>query len=83
MKTIQELLALHKIPGVKEAELRRICADTASMLLKTKLPANLFSFKTGELSTKISPLLKTELLMRQSEYSQLLSSQGVTLTTIR
>ena len=83
MKTIQELLAKHKIPGVKEAELRRICADTASLLLNTKLPSNLFSYKTGELSTKLSPLLKTELLMRQREYSQLLSTQGIQLTNLR
>lgn len=82
MKSIQDLLANHKVPGVKEAELRRICADTASMLLKMKLSSSLFSYKAGELSTKVSPIVKAELLMRQTEYSRLLSAQGVRLTAL-
>lgn len=83
MKTIQELLANHKVPGVKDAETRRICADTASALLKMKLAASLFSYKAGELSTKLAPIMKAELLMRQGEYSKLLSAQGVRLTNLR
>jgi hypothetical protein len=83
MKSISEFLLGRKIPGLEADTQRRICADTASALLKKSLPASKFKLKEGELSISIGPLLKTEILLRRNEYEQLLLAQGIRITTLR
>jgi len=83
MFSIADLLKNRKIPGLQASEERRICADTAAALLKMPFSPKQFKYSESELTVSVSPLLKTELLMRRAEYEQLLSAQGIRITALR
>jgi len=83
MFSLAELLKDRKVPGLKASDERRICADTAAALLKIPCSPKQFKYSESELIVSVSPLVKTELLLRRVEYEALLLAQGVRITVLR
>lgn len=82
MKAIAELLKNHRIPGVQDAEMRRLCASCIESLLKFPVKASQVRYKEGTLSLRVPSVLKSELKLRQEELKTLLAAAGVTLVAL-
>lgn len=82
MQAISELLKNHKIPGVKDAEMRRLCASCAEAVLRYPVKASQVKFKEGTLSFRVPSVVKSELKLRQAELKELLAAAGVTLVAL-
>ncbi len=83
MKSILELLANHRIPGIQLSEKRRACADTIKALMGVPVSPSKLKFHEGVLSLSVPPVLKSAIFLKQEELKGLLLAQGITLTEIR
>ena len=83
MKTLAELLRNHPVPGIKEAEIRRACAEVITRVTGVTVGPKQISFTDGSLSLSVPPVLKSALVLKFSEAQEALQKEGVTLREIR
>lgn len=83
MKSISELLKTHRIPGVKEAEIRRACAEALSRVLGVPIHAKQVRYTDGAISLSVPPVMKSALVIKFEEAKTLLGREGITLREIR
>ena len=83
MKSFKDLLLNHKIPGVRLSEIRHICAETTSNMLGVQIKPSQVDYHEGEVSFKVAPVIKSEILLRQEELRAAMVSQGVKVSLMR
>lgn len=83
MKSISDLLKFHKVPGIKEAERRRLCAQVLSEVLGVAILPKQVRYTDGSLSLQVAPVIKSALTLKFEEVRATLAVEGVTITEIR
>ena len=83
MKSLSDLLKSHKIPGVKEAEIRRACAAGITKALGIPVTVKQVRFNDGVLTLKVPPVVKSALTLRFEEAKREIEREGVTITKIQ
>ncbi len=83
MRSLSDLLLKYKIPGVKESEIRRICAEEVLNLTGCALRPNQVSYKNEHLRLSVPPVLKSALLLRQNELLQRIQARDILIQTIK
>ncbi len=83
MKTLGDLLLNYKVPGVREAQIRKICVEEICSILGCELSLVKVQYKNEELKLAVSPLIKSQLLMRQGELLERIRARDVQVRSIR
>lgn len=83
MQSLADLLKLHRVPGVKESEERRVCAGAIEALLKHPVQASQVRYKAGVLSLSVPSVLRSEIILHEGKLRELLGAAGLSLTAIR
>jgi hypothetical protein len=83
MRSLSDLLLKYKIPGVRESEIRRICGEEVFALTGCTLVANQINYRNEHLRLSVPPVLKSALLLRQTELLQRIQARDVLLQTIK
>ena len=83
MKSLKELLLNHKIPGTKQLETRRLCAQAASEVLEMPIPASEINYKDGCVSFLTTPVIKTEIILQKEEIVKKIKGLGVSVVSLR
>jgi hypothetical protein len=82
METISNLLLNYKIPGVQEAEKRRICREEIKNLTGYELTSKQLKYKNEKLFLTVPSVLKSSLLLKQNELTMRLATHGVVIQKI-
>ncbi len=83
MKSLTDLLKNHPIPGIREAEIRRTCAETVKQATGIEVEPKHIKISDGVLSLSVPPLVKSALVLKFSEVQERLLQQGITVQEIR
>ncbi|HQU07732.1 MAG: hypothetical protein B7X04_02730 [Parcubacteria group bacterium 21-54-25] len=83
MQAIKDLLLKHKLPTTRILEIRRICARTASEVIKIEIKIKEIQYQNGQISFLTTPIIKTELLLRKKEITEQLKKQGVLVSLMQ
>lgn len=83
MKTLAELLKNHPIPGIREAEVRRSCAEVLTRVTGVSILPKHVSFTDGMLSLTVPPVVKSALVLKFAVAQETLQKEGITLREIR
>ncbi len=83
MKSLSDLLLKYHIPGVRESEIRRICAEEVTLLTGCVLTLNQVQYKNEELRLSVPPVLKSALLLRKTELLQRIKDREVAILRIK
>jgi hypothetical protein len=82
MQVLSELLLKYKIPGVRDSEIRRICAEEVFALTGYKLTTKQIHYKNEHLRFSVSPVLKSALLLNQKELLSKIQAKDVKIQSI-
>jgi hypothetical protein len=83
MLSLSDLLLKYHVPGVRESEIRRICAQEASALTGYELSSKSIQYKNEKLTLSVPPVLKSALLLRREELLKRIQDRGVAIRTIQ
>jgi hypothetical protein len=83
MLAISDLLLKYKIPGVRESEIRRICAEEVTALTGCVLAPNQIQYKNENLILSVPPVLKSALLVRKVELMNRIKARDIALFSIK
>jgi len=83
MKSLSDLLKSHKVPGIREAEVRRACAEVLTRVLGVTVLPKQVRYTDGTLYLTVQPLLKSALTLKFDEAKEMLQREGITVTAIR
>ena len=83
MKSLSDLLKNHPVPGIREAETRRICAEALSKVTGVTILPKQIKYTDGNLSLKVAPIVKSALTIKFEEAKTELEKGGVKLVMIR
>jgi hypothetical protein len=83
MQALSELLLKYKIPGVRNSEIRRICAEEILTLTGCKLTSKQISYRNEHLRLSVPPVLKSALLVHQTELLKRIHAREIALQTIQ
>ncbi len=83
MRSITELLLNHKIPGVREAQIRSICAEELSAVLGIPITASQMKVSEGRLSLSVAPIVKSALTLKGNQLKERCQARGVEITEVR
>jgi hypothetical protein len=83
MRSLSELLLNHAIPGLRQSERRRLCAEAVSEIVGLPVKASQVKYEDEVLSLSLSPVLKSEILLRQTALIELFNSRGVRVRELR
>ena len=83
MKSLSDLLLKYKIPGVREVEIRRICAEEVLALTGCKLTPLQVQYKNENLRLSVPPVLKSALLIRKAELLKRIKERDIELYSIK
>jgi hypothetical protein len=82
MISLSDLLLKYHVPGVRESEVRRICAEEASTLTGYPLTTKHIQYKNEKLTFSVPPVLKSAILMRKDDLLKKIQDRGVELRSI-
>jgi hypothetical protein len=83
MRSLSDLLLKYKIPGVRESEIRRICAEEVLALTGCPLVSSQITYRNEHLRLSVPPVLKSALLLRQRELLERIQARDVLIQTIK
>lgn len=83
MKSLRDLLLTHKVPGVAEAETRRICASVLSNITSIAILPKQIKYQDGILSLAVPPIVKSALLIKFEMAKEALAHENITIREIR
>ena len=82
MQALSALLLNYKIPGVRESEIRKICAEEVFNMTGCALKPTQVSYKNEKLRINVPPVLKSAILLRQKELLERISNRQVKIQKI-
>jgi hypothetical protein len=83
MKTLGDLLLNYKVPGVRDAQIRKICAEEVCALTGCELAPTQVQYKNEKLTLNVAPVLKSQILMRQAELFERIRARDVVIRSLR
>lgn len=83
MLSVSELLLTYHIPGVRAAEIRRICADEIGSITGYPLNAKQVQYKNDCVHLSVPPLVKSALILKHDELNTRLTARGLSIKTIK
>lgn len=81
--SIHDLLAHHPAPGIREANIRHTVAEAITKLTSVPVGPEKIQHKEGKIVVNVPPVLKSALLLRSSELTELLKEEGIVLMELR
>ena len=82
MQALSALLLNYKIPGVRESEIRKICAEEVFAMTGCALKSTQVSYKNEKLRINVPPVLKSAILLRQKELLEKISNRQIKIQVI-
>jgi hypothetical protein len=82
MISLSDLLLKYHVPGVKESEIRRICAEEASGVTGCSLSPKTVQYKNEKLTLSVPPVVKSAILLRKDELMKRIQDRGVVIRSI-
>lgn len=83
MFSIQDLLTRHPIPGLKQSENRRECAELLSQVVGVPISPKAIQISEGVLSVGVPPILKSALILKQEAIIAGLKARRIEIQSIR
>ncbi len=83
MKLLSDLLKNHPIPGIREAEKRRVCAETLSRVTGVTILPKQIRYSDFVISLSVPPILKSAIQLKFEEAKNELEREGIEVTAIR
>jgi hypothetical protein len=83
MKSLADLLLNHKVPGVRDAQIRHAIAEELSEILKIPITPKQIKYKDSDLVLAVPPIVKSVLILKKEEILQKLNERGIRITTIK
>jgi len=83
MRSLSELLLNHPLPGLRESERRRLCAEAVSEIIGLPVSSKQIQYENGVLSLSLPPVVKSEVLLRQRALIELFNTRGVKVKEVR
>lgn len=83
MKSLADLLLNHKVPGVRDAQIRHAIAEEVSTLLQIPIEPKQVKFKDGDLVLAVPPIVKSVIKLKTEEIVQILSARNIRVNSIK
>lgn len=82
MKSLSEILLRHPVPGLRQSERSRICAEVIQKEIGITLKPSQIVYKEGVLTFKIPSVLKSEIMLHKNKLIHLLKDASVEVTDL-
>ncbi|MDB5237067.1 MAG: hypothetical protein JWL88_169 [Parcubacteria group bacterium] len=83
MKSLADLLLKHKVPGVRDAQIRHAIAEELTGLLRVPITPKQVHYKDADLVLAVPPVVKSMIKLKTTEITELLSRRNVRIATIK
>jgi hypothetical protein len=83
MDSLSNLLLNYKIPGVRIAQIRHICAQELTKLLGCPISASKIQYKQETLFIQVPPILKSALHIKKDALIERLSAHDIKVVNVR
>ncbi|KND50109.1 MAG: hypothetical protein AB203_03930 [Parcubacteria bacterium C7867-008] len=83
MKSLADLLLNHKVPGVRDAQIRHAIAEELSTLLNITIEPKQVKYKDADLVLAVPPVVKSVIKLRTEEIIEILKRRDIRVTTIK
>lgn len=83
MKSLADLLLNHKVPGVRDAQIRHAIAEEVSTLLQIPIQPNQVHYKDADLTLKVPPVVKSAVKLNTEKIIAALASRDIRIATIK
>ncbi|HEV7121517.1 MAG TPA: hypothetical protein VGN56_01670 [Candidatus Paceibacterota bacterium] len=83
MKSLADLLLNHKVPGVRDAQIRHAIAEEASALLQIPIEPKQVHYKDGELVLKVPPVVKSAVILNTETLKAKLAERDIRISSIK
>ncbi len=77
MKSLSDLLLTYHVPGVKTAEIRRICGEEITLLIGCSLSPKQIQYKNEKLVISVPPVMKSAILVRKGEIIERIKARNI------
>lgn len=83
MKSLADLLLNHKVPGVRDAQIRHAIAEELSTLLQIPITPKQVKFKDGDLVLAVPPIVKSVIKLKNEEIVKTLGERNIRINSIK
>ncbi len=83
MDSLGNLLLNYKIPGVRDAQVRHVCAQELTKLTGCTVAPSKLNYKQEILYLRLPPVLKAAIFMKQTELTECLKTKGILLKGLK
>ena len=83
MKSLADLLLKHKVPGVRDAQIRHSIAEEISELLRIPIEPKQVHYKDADLVLKVPPIVKSAIVLNREKIIALLAERNIRIATIK
>lgn len=77
MKSLSEILLRHPIPGLRQSERGRVCAEVIQNALTIPIKAEQIVYKNNILTFKVPSVMRSEILLNKNKLLTLFKDVGV------
>ncbi|KND51536.1 MAG: hypothetical protein AB202_03125 [Parcubacteria bacterium C7867-007] len=83
MKSLADLLLNHKVPGVRDAQIRHAIAEELTQLLQVPIEPRQVKYKDADLVLAVPPIIKSVVKLRTQEIIEVLQKRDIRIATIK
>lgn len=81
--SIKDILARHPVPGIREAQVRYAVAKAVTDLTGVEITPDKVRHTEGRLVLAVPPVLKSAILLRLQEFTDLLKEEDIEIREVR
>jgi hypothetical protein len=83
MKSLADLLLNHKVPGVRDAQIRHAIAEELTALLQIPIEPKQVHYKDADLIFSVPPVVKSAILLNKEKIITKLAERDIRIATIK
>ncbi len=83
MKSLADLLLNHKVPGVRDAQIRHAIAEELTELLHIPIGPKQVKYKDADLVLAVPPIVKSAIILNKEKIIARLSERNIRVATIK
>jgi len=83
MKSLADLLLNHKVPGVRDAQIRPAIAEELMSMLKVPIMPKQVKYKDADLVLAVPPVVKSMIKIQTEEIIKKLAARDIRVATIK
>jgi hypothetical protein len=83
MKSLADLLLNHKVPGVRDAQIRHAIAEELTEFLKIPITPKQVKYRDADLVLAVPPVVKSAILLNKEKILAALGERGIRVATIK